>query len=93
MKIAILAALLLSVLGCVKQPVSTASSTNPEVPVALLFEHQGCKVYRFLDSGRYMYYVRCGDAAEPIDVHAESCGKSCVRQVQRSLPVVEAKKP
>lgn len=43
--------------GCAKQPKETRQTDNPEVPVELLFEHDGYKIYRFYDDGRYHYYV------------------------------------
>ncbi len=42
--------------SCESSPVSTASTNNPSVKVELLFEHDGVKVYRFMD-GRYHYYA------------------------------------
>lgn len=47
----------LALVGCVETPVSTNKTNNQSVPVSLLFEHEGCKVFRFQDGGRYHYYV------------------------------------
>ena len=58
--VAILAVVLCSaffVTACEKTPVSTARTDNPEVPVALLFENDGVKVYRFYDRGYAIYYT------------------------------------
>jgi hypothetical protein len=52
------------VAGCANDPVRTDESTNKDVPVSLLFEHDGCKMYRFLDDGRYVYYAKCGGSSE-----------------------------
>lgn len=53
-KLMILVALML--IGCVKEPES--SETKGSFDVELLFENDGCKVYRFFD-GRYIYYTDC----------------------------------
>lgn len=66
--------------GCDNQPVATAHSSNPQVPVSLLFEHDGCRVYRFNDGGRNHYYVRCNGGAQST-MSTESCGKNCIRTV------------
>ena len=43
--------------GCKKAPQSEALSSNPEIRVGLLFEHEGVRVYRFYDEGRAIYYT------------------------------------
>jgi hypothetical protein len=39
------------------------SKVNPEnnktYEVEFLFEHEGCKVYRFRDLGNYVYFTNC----------------------------------
>lgn len=55
---ALLLAVLLAV-GCTKSPVSVDKTNNPEVPVELLFEHEGCRVFRFYDTGRPHYFASC----------------------------------
>jgi hypothetical protein len=35
------------------------ATANP-YGVVLLFEHEGCRVYRFLDDNHYRYFVNCG---------------------------------
>ncbi|MCD8032147.1 MAG: DUF4884 domain-containing protein [Bacteroides sp.] len=50
------------------------SSCSPQIPLArgqadnnrtyqvqYLFEHDGCKVYRFYDMGNYVYFTNCSD--------------------------------
>lgn len=49
--------LCLSIVSCGQKPVATATTNNPAVPVSLLFEHDGIKVYRFEDNGRFHYYT------------------------------------
>lgn len=52
----IFAAMLL--VSCFGDPVSTSPTNNPEFKVELLFEHDGCKVYRFSDNGT-RYFTTC----------------------------------
>ena len=47
----------LILVGCTKDPVSSSPTNNKEFDVALLFEHDGVKVYRFFDNGGYRYYT------------------------------------
>ncbi len=39
------------------------SNNNNTYNVAYLFEHDGCKVYRFYDRGLYHYFVNCNGNA------------------------------
>lgn len=48
---------LLTLTACVKDSQST--EMKGDYKVEFLFEHNGCKVYRFMD-GRYVYYTDCG---------------------------------
>ncbi|MDU1903888.1 MAG: DUF4884 domain-containing protein [Dysgonomonas sp.] len=47
--------------SCVgQQPVTTnISENNRDYEVDYLFEHDGCKVYRFRDYDRYVYFTNC----------------------------------
>ncbi|MDH6313285.1 hypothetical protein M2137_002075 [Parabacteroides sp. PFB2-10] len=36
-----------------------ASDNNSTYNVQYLFEHDGCKVYRFMDMGNYVYFTNC----------------------------------
>lgn len=69
--------LLLAVLltGCTAKPVATHITNNPEVPVSLLFEHDGCKMYRFEDNGYYHYYAKCENATSTTSTD-QSAGKT-----------------
>jgi hypothetical protein len=62
--------------GCVSTPVSNTTTNNPDVSVALLFEHDGCRVYRFYDDLHYIYYANCGTHTQAS--WDRSCGKNCV---------------
>jgi hypothetical protein len=42
------------------EPISTkAPANNESYQVDYLFEHEGIKVYRFLDRGRWVYFTNC----------------------------------
>lgn len=38
---------------------SKSSDNNKTYTVDYLFEHDGCKVYRFYDNGAYVYFTNC----------------------------------
>jgi hypothetical protein len=75
--------------GCNEAPVATGPTNNPNVPVAMLFEHDGCRVYRFWD-GRYHYYATCGGRAVGTMGHeTTTCGKNCWRTHDTSVQTQE----
>jgi len=39
--------------------VQAPSQNNRTYEVSYLFEHDGCKVYRFYDMGNYVYFSNC----------------------------------
>lgn len=54
----ILAAGVILLSSCVQKPISTtAPENNTTYRVDYLFEHEGCKVYRFEDRGNYVYFT------------------------------------
>lgn len=63
--------------GCEQPGVATNITNNPNFHVTELFQHDGCKVYRFSDGGNYRYFVNCGTHASTSSRY--SCGKSCSR--------------
>ena len=77
----ILAALVLLVVAlvmaaCEGEPLITAETGNPNFQVAFLFEHEGCKVYRFQDGGHPRYFVNCGNGrARTESNHSQQAGK------------------
>ncbi len=71
----------MAVSACANEPVSRAASSNPDVPVALLFEHDGCQVFRFHDDGHNRYYTRCRLTTSTASMHKETCGKACVESI------------
>jgi hypothetical protein len=88
MKQNLLAALMILVLlaiGCSRTPgIESKTTNNNKIPVVLLFEHDGCKVYRF-DDGRYGYFTKCGPTSWS---YTERCGKNCSHTVDVTNPVV-----
>jgi len=42
-----------------KPLVTGAPENNKTYKVEYLFEHDGCKVYRFYDYGNYVYFTNC----------------------------------
>lgn len=71
--------------GCGKEPVSKASTDNPEITINTLFKHEGCTVYRFYDHGYPHYFVRCHQEQMTIGTRTESCGKGCTRKRQEII--------
>lgn len=43
-----------------RKPIETrVPQNNRSYQVDYLFEHDGCKVYRFMDKGNYVYFTNC----------------------------------
>lgn len=59
--------------GCAKEAKETVKADNANFSVELLFEVDGCKMYRFYDNGRYRYFSNCKGSTQ----WSESCGKNC----------------
>ena len=70
--ITILTVALLS--GCLKDGQQTEQTTNGGFKVDLLFEKDGCKIYRFMDGGRAIYWTDCRGKTEY--VYSQQSGKS-----------------
>lgn len=53
----------------VQQPISAEpAQNNQDYKVEYLFEHEGCKVYRFWDRSYYVYFTNCkGEAIARTD--------------------------
>lgn len=90
----LLVMLALLVAACIQAntPVSQGPTSNTAVPVSLLFEHNGVSVYRFIDAGRYHYYVVQG--TQPLSMFHEwsqQCGKNCTTVVLDEIPTVVAR--
>ena len=49
-------------------PVSSRTpNDNQTYKVEYLFEHDGCKVYRFEDAGHYVYFTNCNSDVTSIE--------------------------
>jgi hypothetical protein len=59
-KLLLAAATIAALTGCYKDAQSTKIEGNG-VKVDLLFEHNGIKMYRFLDGGHYHYFTDRGE--------------------------------
>lgn len=86
-KLTILTSLLIAVVaiagGCANDPIERTQTNNAQIPVDFLFEKDGCKVYRFNDAGRYIYYTSCkGNTTEK---HTRSNGKTTTEETNLSL--------
>ncbi len=61
----IFSVLLIFVLSeCVRRPQQVLSTSNRNYTLDLLFEHEGCKMYRFKDGDRYVYWTDCRGKVE-----------------------------
>ena len=65
MKIFLPSIALVIVSGCATEiPLQTKEPENNKTyKVDYLFEHDGCKVYRFYDRGNYVYFTNCNGEA------------------------------
>ena len=71
---ALAAAAIVWLVGCTKDPVSVNTTNNPSMKVELLFEYEGCKVYRFQDYVNH-YFTNCTQTISTVN-----CGKNCYRE-------------
>lgn len=69
------------ILSCAKEPIDTKPSSNKDVPVSLLFEYEGCKIYRFYDD-RFHYFTNC---TQTISTQSTSCGKGCTKYYDEKI--------
>lgn len=68
-RLSIVSVVFINLLSCVYQkPISKITATNNKTYlVEYLFEHEGCKVYRFSDNGHYVYYTNCNGNVTSIE--------------------------
>ncbi len=56
--------------SCTRPALETVNSSNPNIELELIFEKDGCKMYRFYEGNRYIYWVDCrGQVVSSYDVH------------------------
>jgi hypothetical protein len=65
----ILILIVISVFGCKKGEQDTFSTSNANFKIDFLFEHNGCRVYRFLDDCDYVYFSDCSGRFEHETTH------------------------
>ena len=56
---AIISAIILTSCSVNEPLVRAKAQNNNTYQIDYLFEHDGCKVYRFQDDGRYIYFTNC----------------------------------
>ena len=61
--------LIINIYSCeIQRPITTTKPSNNETyKVEYLFEHDGCKVYRFMDLGHYVYFTNCNSDVTSIE--------------------------
>lgn len=60
--------------ACEKEAQRKENTSNDNFQIELLFEKDGCKVYRFTDAGHSIYYTDCRGKIE--SVYDEHIGKT-----------------
>jgi len=68
----------LALAACEGKPLAQAQTENAEFQVAFLFEHDGCRVYRFRDAGYRHYFTDCRGSTAT--THARLIGKTYVNE-------------
>lgn len=69
-KVLLLIFLVLGLNSCafMTQPIASSNPENNKTyQVDYLFEHEGCKVYRFSDMGNYVYFTNCSGEVTSIE--------------------------
>ena len=84
-RLVLVCAFAIAAVSCTSNPTATKTSSNPDVAVELLFEHEGVRMYRFYDGGRSHYYA-VPISGWSVTLGPQSCGKNCTRQVE--IPLV-----
>lgn len=74
-KYLLLASLLLT--ACTNRVQNRVKTSNSDIDAGLLFELDGCKIYRFYDGGS-RYFTNCKGSTSWV----ESCGKNCSKNVE-----------
>jgi len=69
----------------INRPISTQQpSNNGTYAVDYLFEHDGCKVYRFQDMGRWVYFTNC--AGDVTSIKKDSTEARVINQIRNIQP-------
>jgi hypothetical protein len=74
--------------GCAREPIGEPIHTNnPDLQLAFMFEHEGCRVYRFYDQGYARYFSDCRGSVSGGENH--TCGKGCSSFKPNEVETVE----
>lgn len=79
--ILIVVLILIVITSCAKE--SKSSIKDGEFVIELLFEHDNCKVYRFKDGGRFIYWSNCSGNTRTH--YTNTNGKTTVTNVVESF--------
>jgi hypothetical protein len=83
-KILLIIVVLVSCSCMIHMPVAEFSSyNNSTYDLNFLFEHDGCKVYRFYDMGNYVYFTNC--TGEAISIKNDSTQSRVVNVVKSDV--------
>ena len=77
----LLACVLLTLMSCIGNAKSTVQ--DGDFKIEFLFEKDGCKMYRFQDGGRYIYWSNCDGSTKYS--YYQNTGKSGYTSYQESL--------
>lgn len=72
--------MLVLTVGCYMEPIRQETPKAQQAGVSQIFEHQGCRVYRFWDGGYPRYYTKCACISKAEWV--EKCGDSCFTNLE-----------
>jgi hypothetical protein len=59
-------------------PQRVQNTSNPSASVVLLFETDGCRIFRFEDSGHYRYFAHCGVGVSMENINQYHQGKTTI---------------
>ncbi len=84
-------ALTLLLYACEKKALRVVPTDNSDIELKLLFEIDGCRIYRFQDEGSSRYVTVCGSHQTASTQWNEShpCGKGCVHIEHFDVPTVQ----
>lgn len=69
MKVLLISLCIFILCACARDGLETKSTKNPNFSVTFLFEHDGIKVYRFYDEGKYHWFTSKGETINPYSYH------------------------
>lgn len=69
----------------IEQPIASHMPQNNDTYVVdYLFDHEGCKVYRFRDNGNYVYFTNCtGDVTSIKNDSTKTYIRTIVKSVEK----------